>query len=74
MSERVEDRHSGPTTCCRRVVMICKMSNFDEILERITKFLIEKKMIKRFIFKYVNVGNDTYHVRVICTKGGRNKC
>jgi len=55
-------------------VMICKMSNFDEILERITKFLIEKKMIKRFIFKYVNVGNVTYRVRVICTKGGRKKC
>ncbi len=60
MAERVEDRHSVPTTCCRRVVMICKISNFDEILEKITKFLIGKKIIERFSFKFVNVGNVTY--------------
>jgi len=59
MSEGVEDRHSVPTTCCRRVVMICKISNFDEILEKFTKFLIGKKMIQRFIFKSVNVCNVT---------------
>jgi hypothetical protein len=47
MSERVEDRHSVSTTCCRRAVMICKISNFDEILEKFTKFLIGKKMIER---------------------------
>ncbi len=40
---RVEDRHSVRTTCCRRVVMICKISNFDEILKKFTKFLIGKK-------------------------------
>jgi hypothetical protein len=57
MCERVEDGHSVPTTCCRRVVMICKISNCDEILEKITKFLIGKR---RFIFKWVNVGNVTY--------------
>jgi hypothetical protein len=27
--------------------MICKISNFDEILEKFTKFLIGKKMIER---------------------------
>jgi hypothetical protein len=57
MCERVEDGQSVPTTCCRRVVMICKISNFDEILEKITKFSIGKR---RFIFKCVNVGNVTY--------------
>jgi hypothetical protein len=46
MSERVEDRHSVPTTCCRGVVMICKITNFDEILEKFTKFLIGKKWLK----------------------------
>jgi hypothetical protein len=51
MSERVEDRHSVPTTCCRRVVMICKISNFDEILERITKFLIEKNNDQKVYFE-----------------------
>jgi hypothetical protein len=40
--------------------MICKISNFDEILEKITKSLIGKKMIERFSFKRVNVGNFTY--------------
>jgi hypothetical protein len=40
--------------------MICKISNFDQIFEKITKFLIGKKMIERFIFKCVNVGNVTY--------------
>jgi hypothetical protein len=60
MSERVEDRHSVPTTCCRTVVMICKISNFDEIFERFTKFLIGNKMMERFTFKCVNVGNVTY--------------
>jgi len=60
MSERVEGRHSVPPKCCRRVVMICKISNFDEILEKFTKFLIGKNMIDRFIFKCVNVGNVTY--------------
>jgi hypothetical protein len=58
MSERVEDRHSVSTTC-RRAVMICKISNFDEILEKFTKFLIGKKMIRRLIFKGVNVCNVT---------------
>jgi hypothetical protein len=37
--------------------MISKISNFDEILEKITKFLIGKR---RFVFKCVNVGNVTY--------------
>jgi hypothetical protein len=53
MSEIVEDRHSVPTTCCRRVVMICKITNFDENLEKFTKFLIGNKMIEKFIFKCV---------------------
>ncbi len=57
MCERVEDGHSVSTTCCRRVVMICNISNFDEILEKLTKFLIGKRS---FIFKCVNVGNVTY--------------
>jgi hypothetical protein len=52
MSKRVEDRHSVPTTC-RTVVMVSKISNFDEILEKFTKFLIGKKMIRKFIFKCV---------------------
>jgi hypothetical protein len=63
MCERVEDRHSVPMTCCRRVVMICKISNFDEILEKFIKFLIGKR---RFIFKCVNVGNVTYAHFVTC--------
>jgi hypothetical protein len=45
MSERAEDRHLVPTTC-RRVVMICKITSFDEILENFTKFLIGKKWLK----------------------------
>jgi hypothetical protein len=57
MCERVEDGHSVPMTCCRRVVMISKISNFDEILEKTTKFLIGKR---RFIFKCINVGNVMY--------------
>jgi hypothetical protein len=59
MSERVENRHSVSTTCCRRAVMICKISNFDEIMEKFTKFLNGKKMIERSIFKCVNVCNVT---------------
>jgi hypothetical protein len=59
MYDTVEDRHSVPTTCCRRVVMICTNSNFDEILEEFTKFLIGKKMIERLSFKCVNVCNVT---------------
>jgi hypothetical protein len=57
MCKRVEDGHSVPTKCCRRVVMISKISNFDEILEKLAKFLIGKR---RFIFKCGNVGNVTY--------------
>ncbi len=48
---RVEDRHSVPTTCYRRVVMICKISNFDEILEKITEFLIGKKIDRKVYFQ-----------------------
>ncbi len=48
---RVEDRHSVPSTCCRRVVMICKISNFDEILEKFTKFLIGKKYDGKVYFQ-----------------------
>jgi hypothetical protein len=57
MCERVEDGHSVPTTCCRRVVMISKITNFDEILEKLARFLIGKR---RFISKCGNVGNVTY--------------
>jgi hypothetical protein len=39
--------------------MICKISNFDEILEKFAKFLIGKKMIEKIIFKCVNVCNVT---------------
>ncbi len=55
MSGRVEDRHSVPTTCYGRVVMICKISDFDEIFKKFTKFIIGKKMIERFIFQCANV-------------------
>jgi len=57
MCKRVEDGHSVPTKCCRRVVMISKISNFDEILEKFAKFLIGKR---RFMFKCGNVANFTY--------------
>jgi hypothetical protein len=53
MSKRVEGGYSVPTTGCIGVVMICKICNFDEILEKFTKFLIEKKMVERFILKCV---------------------
>jgi hypothetical protein len=46
MSKRVEGGHSVPTTCYIGVVMIWKICNFDEILEKFTKFFIEKKWWK----------------------------
>jgi hypothetical protein len=40
-------------------VMICKILNFDEIMEKFTKFLIGTKIMERFIFKCVNVCDVT---------------